>query len=58
MTHKPILFGDFMEDDSTQSNERLYKPITDRDKLISVLEEFYMKQQLGNSQVEVCARTT
>ena len=51
MVNKPIMFGDFMDDDSAQNLERQYKPITDHTKLNIVLEEFYMRQQLGSSQV-------
>ena len=52
MTNRPIHFGDFLDaDDSVGGTERLYKPINDRNKLNTVLEEFYMQQQMGNSQV-------
>ena len=51
MYTKPILFGDFLQGDEQTASERVYKPITDRRKLISVLEEFHMRQQMGTSQV-------
>ena len=47
---EPVLFADFL-DLQTGTSGRVYRPITDRAKLTSILEEYYMRQNIGNTQV-------
>ena len=48
---KPILFGDFMDLGDATVPRRVYKPINDKHRLVQVLEECYMQQTIGNTQV-------
>ena len=52
LMNKPILFGDFMEIGDATVTKRIYKPIPDRNRLNAVLEEAYMHQSMGNTQVQ------
>ena len=46
-----VLFADFV-DAQPGSVARTYKPVTDRTRLQSVLEEIYMRQNVGNAVVQ------
>lgn len=45
-----IIFGDFFDLDD-QSHGRVYRPITDQNKIRQTLEEFYMRMNFGNTKV-------
>ncbi|KAH3851244.1 hypothetical protein DPMN_093724, partial [Dreissena polymorpha] len=44
-----MIFGDFFDIDD-QSQGRVYRPITDQNKIRQVLEEFYMRMNFGNTK--------
>ena len=48
---EPVIFGDFVDMPGDSSQSRVYKPITDMKKLAQSLEEYYMRQNIGNTQV-------
>lgn len=45
-----MIFGDFFDLDN-QSHGRIYRPITDQNKIRQTLEEFYMRMNFGNTKV-------
>lgn len=45
-----VIFGDFFDLDD-QSHARVYRPITDQNKIRQTLEEFYMRMNFGNTKV-------
>ena len=51
---EPVLFADFL-DEQSGGKARVYRPINDRAKLTSILEEYYMRQNIGNTQVDFCS---
>jgi len=46
------IFGDFFDLDD-QSHGRIYRPITDQNKIRQTLEEFYMRMNFGNTKVHI-----
>ncbi len=50
LQNEPVMFADFM-DAGEGKVHRIYRPITDHAKLTGLLEEFYMRQNIGNTQV-------
>ncbi|RUS88172.1 hypothetical protein EGW08_004069 [Elysia chlorotica] len=42
-----VLFGDFFDTSEHSSQRRVYRPISGQNKLIAILEEYYMKLNLG-----------
>ena len=46
-----MIFGDFFDIDD-QSHARVYRPITDKNKIRQTLEEFYMRMNFGNTKVQ------
>ncbi|WAR20146.1 DYH6-like protein, partial [Mya arenaria] len=44
-----MIFGDFFDLDDT-SHGRVYRPITDQNKIRQTLEEFYMRMNFGNTK--------
>ncbi|KAL4237693.1 Dynein heavy chain 14 [Mactra antiquata] len=44
-----VIFGDFFDIDD-QSHGRVYRPITDQNKIRQTLEEFYMRMNFGNTK--------
>ncbi|XP_050405705.2 dynein axonemal heavy chain 6, partial [Patella vulgata] len=47
LRNEQVLFGDFFEIDTTN---RTYQPLADRSKLGTVLEDYYMRLNFGNSK--------
>lgn len=52
-----VLFGDFFSPDD-YGVRKIYRPMQDYNKLAQILEEYYMKLHMGNSQVIASSRTS
>lgn len=52
LQNEPFLFGDFL-DLNVPSGERVYRPISDYDKLAHILEEYIVRVNYGGGQVHI-----
>lgn len=48
-----VLFGDFFDSADPGSQNRIYRPLSDENKLVRVLEEYHMRMNIGDT-VCVC----
>ena len=42
-----VLFGDFFDTSEHNNDRRVYRPLSNQNKLVSILEEYNMKLNLG-----------
>ncbi|GFO34548.1 dynein heavy chain 1, axonemal, partial [Plakobranchus ocellatus] len=48
-----VLFGDFFDTSEHTNQRRVYRPLSDHNKLVSILEEYNMKMNLGEKADQI-----